>query len=141
MVITLFSSTLRHNLDFFLLHINLMMNKRFDKIPHCNYPYMKEKIMKKSDVITILKNHRVEFEQQFNVAALSLFGSVVRDEAGPDSDVDFLVEFTKPVGLFQFIGLQQRLEELLDCRVDIGTPRSLKLHLRDDVLQEAIRVA
>jgi len=97
--------------------------------------------MKKRDVIRVLKTQGKELEERFNVASLSLFGSVARDEAGTDSDVDLLVEFTKPVGLFQFIELQQRLEELLGCKVDLGTTRSLKPRIKDHVLQEAIRVA
>lgn len=96
--------------------------------------------MRKRDVIRILKNQRKELEEHFNVASLSLFGSVARDEASSDSDVDLLVEFSKPVGLFQFIELQQRLEELLGCKVDLGTSRSLKSRIKDQVLQEAIRV-
>ena len=97
--------------------------------------------MNKTEVISCLKDNKIELEEQFNVASLSLFGSVARDEVGTDSDVDLLVEFSNPIGLFQFIGLQQRLEELLGCKVDLGTTRSLKLHLKKEVLQEAIRVA
>jgi predicted nucleotidyltransferase len=97
--------------------------------------------MKKSDVIRILKRQSKELEENFSVASLSLFGSVARDEASAGSDVDLLVEFSKPVGLFQFIELQQRLEELLECKVDLGTPRSLKPRIKEHVLQEAIRVA
>ena len=97
--------------------------------------------MRKRDVIRILKKQRKELKDHFNVASLSLFGSVARDEASADSDVDLLVEFSKPVGLFHFIELQQRLEELLGCKVDLGTSRSLKPRLKDHVLQEAIRVA
>ena len=97
--------------------------------------------MKKSEVIRILNGQRKELQERFNISSLSLFGSVARDEASADSDVDLLVEFSKPVGLFQFIELQQRLEELLDCKVDLGTTRSLKPRIKDQVLQEAIRVA
>ena len=97
--------------------------------------------MKKSEVIRILKEQRKELNEHFNVASLSLFGSVARDEASVDSDVDLLVEFSEPVGLFQFIGLQQRLEELLECKVDLGTSRSLKPRIKEHVLREAIRVA
>lgn len=97
--------------------------------------------MRKSEIIRILKEQRKELKEHFNVASLSLFGSVARDEASADSDVDLLVEFSEPVGLFQFIELQQRLEELLDCKVDLGTPRSLKPRIKEQVLQEAIRVA
>ena len=52
-----------------------------------------------------------------------------------------LVEFSEPVGPFRFIELQQRLEELLDCKVDLGTLRSLKPRIKDQVLQKVIRVA
>lgn len=97
--------------------------------------------MKKSEVIRILNGQRKELQERFYISSLSLFGSVARDEAGADSDVDLLVEFNEPVGLFQFIELQQRLEELLDCKVDLGTPRSLKPRIKEQVLQEAIRVA
>jgi predicted nucleotidyltransferase len=97
--------------------------------------------MEKTEVINILKTHSPELAEEFNVASLSLFGSVARDDASPSSDVDLLVEFSEPVGLFLFIGLQQRLEELLDCKVDLGTARSLKLDLEDTILEEAIRVS
>jgi uncharacterized protein len=97
--------------------------------------------MKRSVAVRLLRKQRKELVERYNVASLSLFGSVARNEARPDSDVDLLVEFSQPVGLFQFIELQQELETLLGCKVDLGTPRSLKPHLKEQVLQEAIRVA
>lgn len=97
--------------------------------------------MKRSEVLRILHQQRMELAGQYHVASLSLFGSVARDEARPDSDVDLLVEFSQPVGLFQFIELQQKLEALLGSKVDLGTPRSLKPRIKERVLREAIRVA
>ncbi len=97
--------------------------------------------MRREDVVRILKEQQKTLAERYNVERLSLFGSVARGEARGDSDVDLLVEFSQPVGLFQFIELQQWLESLLGCRVDLGTPRSLKAHLKDQVLREAIRVA
>jgi uncharacterized protein len=94
--------------------------------------------MKKSQVLKILTEHYSQLKG-FGVKSLLLFGSVARDEARPDSDVDLLVEFEKPVGLFTFVGLQQYLEEILNCSVDLGTPTSLKPYLQDVVLKEAIR--
>jgi len=96
--------------------------------------------MKREQVLHILHEHRDELTKRYHVASLSLFGSVARDEARPDSDVDLLVEFSQPIGLFQFIELQQHLEALLGCKVDLGTSRSLKPRIKDHVLQEAIRV-
>ncbi len=97
--------------------------------------------MKRSEVVQILQEHWIELSEKFSVDSLSLFGSVARDQAGSESDVDLLVEFSRPVGLFLFIDLQQHLETWLECKVDLGTPRSLKLGIKDQVLREAIRVA
>ena len=97
--------------------------------------------MKRSDVLRILHEKRGELSEKYGVKSLALFGSVARDEARPESDVDLLVEFDRPVGLFNFIGLQQFLETLLGCKVDLGTLRSLKPRLKDSVLQEAIHVS
>jgi predicted nucleotidyltransferase len=70
-----------------------------------------------------------------------LFGSAARNEARPESDIDFLVEFSQPVGLFQFIGLKQYLESLLGRPVDLGTVASLKPRLKETVLREMVYVA
>jgi uncharacterized protein len=96
--------------------------------------------MKREDVLSILQAHRQDLADSYHVASLSVFGSVARDDARPDSDVDLLVEFSQPVGLFEFIGLQQRLEAILGCKVDLGTPRSLKPRIKEQVLREAIHV-
>jgi predicted nucleotidyltransferase len=97
--------------------------------------------MKRDEVLSKLKEQRQELIVNYGVSSLFLFGSVARDDARDDSDVDLLVEFKKPIGLFEFIELQQRLETLLGCKVDLGTRRSLKLQFKDQVFQEAIRVA
>jgi predicted nucleotidyltransferase len=96
--------------------------------------------MKRSNVLRILLEKRGELSKKYAVKSLALFGSVARDEARPDSDVDLLVEFDQPVGVFTFIGLQQFLEILLGYKVDLGTLRSLKPRLKDIVLQEAINI-
>ena len=57
------------------------------------------------------------------------------------SDVDLLVEFARPVGLFEFIDVQNYLEELLESRVDLGTPGSIRPRLRERVLREAVYVS
>ena len=81
--------------------------------------------------------HRKELEG-LGVRSLALFGSVVRGEARPDSDVDILVKFSKPVGLFEFIRLKHRLEEILGRSVDLVTRAALKPQLRDRILEECV---
>jgi predicted nucleotidyltransferase len=66
---------------------------------------------------------------------------VARGEARPDSDVDLLVEFDRPIGLFGLIALQLRLEELLGCPVDIGSWDSLKAPVRSNVMKECVYVS
>ena len=94
--------------------------------------------MKRAEVLTILETYR-EPLQILGVNSLELFGSVARDEARPDSDVDFLVEFKIEATLFDLFQVQHYLEDILKCKVDLGTKSALRQHLREPVLQEAIR--
>ncbi len=96
--------------------------------------------MTREEVIHILSEHQAELSAM-GVRSLTLFGSVARNETKPGSDVDLLVEFSQPVGLFRFITLKQYLEELLGSAVDLGTVRSLKPRLKDGIMREAIYVA
>jgi uncharacterized protein len=97
--------------------------------------------MKRDAVIRILKETNAELKAQYGVKSLSLFGSVARDEASASSDVDLLVEFSRPIGYFGLFALQNHLEKILGCPVDLGTPDSLKPRLRPRVMGELIRVA
>ena len=81
--------------------------------------------------------HREQLEK-LGVKSLLLFGSVARDEAGPDSDVDFLVELNGEMGLFEFIKIRLYLEDILNCSVDLGTEDALRENLREPVLKDVI---
>jgi uncharacterized protein len=97
--------------------------------------------MRRAEVLERIARHAEELRADHGVASLSVFGSVARDEARPDSDVDVLVEFSRPVGLFAFGRLQDRLSEILESRVDLATPASLHSSLRVRILAESIRAA
>jgi hypothetical protein len=99
---------------------------------------LEKKTMKRDEVLAIVAAHRQQL-QAMGVKSLELFGSVARDEAGPDSDVDFLVEFDRPVGLFDFSKVRLYLEDVLGCSVDMGTQDALREHLREPVLKDVIR--
>ena len=75
------------------------------------------------------------------VRSLDLFGSVARGEANADSDVDLLVEFDRPIGLFHFFRVQRRLEEILGARVDLVMRDAVKPQLRERILAEAVRAS
>ena len=94
---------------------------------------------RRDEILRILAEHRSNLEE-LGVKSLALFGSVARNEASRNSDVDLLVEFARPVGLFKFFDLQNYLESILGCKVDLGTPDSLKPALRERVLKEAVYV-
>jgi predicted nucleotidyltransferase len=95
--------------------------------------------MEKERIIEILQTNKTLLER-FHVRSLSVFGSIVRGEAGSDSDVDILVEFEPgaPVGLFAFARLQRRLEELLGRSVDLATPDALHRALKRSILEESV---
>jgi len=96
--------------------------------------------MKQDAVLKILKQKNAELTQQFGVKSLLLFGSVARNEDTSTSDVDLLVEFNRPVGYFGLFALQDYLENLLGCSVDLGTPESLKPYIKERIMGELIRV-
>src|SRR5215211_3408888 len=80
-----------------------------------------------------------EFCKRNHIRRLALFGSVLREDFRPDSDVDILVEFEPDarVGFFRLAGLELDLSEMLGRKVDLRTPRDLSPYFRDEVLAEA----
>jgi predicted nucleotidyltransferase len=96
--------------------------------------------MTRDQVLQRLSDARPEIAC-LGVRSLELFGSVARGDAGPNSDVDLLVEFDKPVGLFHFFRVQRRLEEILGCRVDLVMREAVKRQLRERIFSEAVRAA
>ena len=96
--------------------------------------------MEREKILTLLKNRKRQLKK-FGVHSLSVFGSVARNQARKNSDVDILVDFEKPIGLFEFARLKLYLEEMLGRQVDLVTPEALRKELREDILREAIRAA
>lgn len=79
--------------------------------------------------------------KKLQVKALFVFGSVARGEETKDSDIDFLVEFAKPVGMFEFLEVKYFLEDILKSKIDLATERALHPELKNKILKEALRVA
>ena len=99
--------------------------------------------MNRDQVLKIIAEHREKLAREFCVKSLALFGSVVRDEATPASDVDLLVEFDgRPVGLFHLSRTQHYLESILGiAKVDLVLRDSIKPALKERILREAIHAA
>jgi len=75
-------------------------------------------------------------KETFHVKELGVFGSTVRGEATPQSDVDILVEFSSPIGFFDFIRLEDFLSKLLGKKVDLVCKKALKAVIKEDILKE-----
>ena len=88
----------------------------------------------------MLNEHFDDLTEDFHAASLALFGSYARDEQTPQSDIDLLVTFSRPVG-FGFMHLADRLEALLGKRVDLLAADGIKPNRRDSILASLIHVA
>ncbi|TAN64285.1 MAG: nucleotidyltransferase [Magnetospirillum sp.] len=95
----------------------------------------------RDEVVERLRS-RPDVMERFGVRSLSLFGSVVRDEAKPTSDIDLMVEFHPghPGGLFRYVELKQALEGLLGRPVDLITSGNIKARLKTRILAECLQV-
>jgi hypothetical protein len=89
--------------------------------------------------IDIPKESIAEFCRCHHIRKLSLFGSVLRDDFGPESDVDVLVEFEHGarVGLIRLAGLELELSAIIGRKVDMNTQGFLSKYYRDQILEEA----
>jgi len=96
-------------------------------------------VMKRSEALQILTAHRQELAEM-DVKSLAIFGSVARDEARSDSDVDVLVEFKGPATFRGYMGLKFFLEELLGSPVDLVTRKSIRPRLKSIIESEALYV-
>lgn len=88
-----------------------------------------------------LKHYRkqiLELAKRYHASNVRVFGSTVRDDNTPESDVDFLIDVPPEQTLFDLIRLTRELKELLGCEVDVAQSTVLHPIIRDEVLREAI---
>ena len=81
-----------------------------------------------------------EIRDRYKAEIKGIFGSYARGDFHADSDLDLLVDFDEGPNLFDLVGLQQFLEEKLECKVDLVSRRSLREELRASVLNEMINL-
>ena len=96
--------------------------------------------MTRDEVVRLLQAHRDEL-YALGARSVSLFGSVARDEAGPESDIDVLVEFEGKPDFDRYMTLLMYLEELLARRVDLSTPGMVREEFLPYVERDIVRVA
>ena len=96
------------------------------------------KMTGKKEIIEILHNYKKEFAGQYGLLDIGVFGSVVRDELGDDSDVDVVIRISKP-DLFMLVGIKNDLEERVHRSVDIVTYReNMNKFLKNKIDRDAI---
>jgi len=96
--------------------------------------------MNRKETLKLLQAHKAELAKQFSVLRLALFGSTARDTAGPNSDIDILVEFGGPATSARYFGVQFYLEDLLGQPVDLVTEKALRSELRPFIEREALYI-
>ena len=96
--------------------------------------------MRKDEALKLLVQHKPELIRRFGITDLALFGSTVRDEARPDSDIDVLVNFDGPATSKRYFGVQFYLEDLLGSSIDLVTDKALRPQLRPYIEASAIHV-
>ena len=97
--------------------------------------------MNRQKVMQILHEALPGIKECFGVQDLAIFGSVARDEAGPNSDVDVLVTFDGRTRFRAFMGLQFELEAILGAKVDLVTLKAMKPALRPHITQDLLHVS
>ena len=99
---------------------------------------MPDQALSSSDTLALLRAHKPVLAERFGVVDLALFGSTVRDEAGPDSDIDILVSFDHVVGWKDLFGTEQYIENLLGRRIDLVMEGAVRAELRPYIEAEAV---
>jgi predicted nucleotidyltransferase len=96
--------------------------------------------MRRVEALEILRQHKQELAEKYGVRRLGIFGSVARDEATAESDMDVVVEMTKP-DLFFMVHIKEKLESVLHCPVDLVRYRDrMNTFLRQRIDAEAVYV-
>lgn len=78
-----------------------------------------------SEIKQVLAQLKPELSRRFHVQSIGLFGSVVRDDFSPSSDIDIIVDFNQPIGI-EFIDLAQYIEQRLQKKVDLVSRKGVK---------------
>jgi predicted nucleotidyltransferase len=84
------------------------------------------------------KDETYKIANEFGVGSIRVFGSVVRGDHGPSSDIDFLIKAPEGATYFTLVRFQRKLEDLFKCKVDVVTESGLSKYLKPIIESEAV---
>lgn len=92
------------------------------------------------EIKIIIRQHRDVLAERYGVAVVGIFGSCVRGEQRQQSDIDLLADILRPISLFELVGAELYLNEILGEKVDLVPKRDVREELRETIFREAIAV-
>lgn len=93
-----------------------------------------------ANIKNLVNEHLGFLSETYHVRKVGIFGSVGRGEQKKSSDIDMLVELSKPIGLFKFVELENFLSKILKRKVDLTTKNAIKPLIKEEILKETIYV-
>jgi predicted nucleotidyltransferase len=96
--------------------------------------------MKKDEIIKLIRNLNPQIQDKYNAQIKAIFGSYVRGEETPESDLDVLVEFNDSANLLDLVGLSQFLEDEIHIKIDVVPIDTVRKEIEKEVMKEAILV-
>jgi len=95
---------------------------------------------KPDEIKDVLKKHKRELRKRFKVKNVGVFGSYIKEQQRKRSNIDIVVEFEEPVGLFEFMRLEEHLSNLLGAKVDFVSKKALKPKIGGHIPKEVVYV-
>lgn len=94
--------------------------------------------MKIDEILKEKRDEILNIATRYGARKIRIFGSILRGETKPNSDIDFLVELEPGRSLLDIIAIKQDLEDLLGCKVDVVTEAAVSPYIRNEVLSQAV---
>lgn len=92
------------------------------------------------EIKELLKNHKEEFKEKYQIKDIGIFGSYVKGMQKKTSDIDILVTFEKPVSLLHIVSFENYLSDILGIKVDVVPKNNIRKELKDSILKETVPV-
>jgi len=101
---------------------------------------MRKAVKTVKEAKAVLKEHKAEMSQKYEVSEIGIFGSFSRDEQKKKSDIDILVDFSEIPDLLTFLELERYLQKLLKKKVDLVDKQGIKPQLKDIIMKEIVYI-